>query len=251
MKRMGIHERDGIYWMPTRKQKEGNSYNFIYEGVIQCSKCKQWYLISKHSFYQRKFTLCPQCAQTRIRYENHFEKYGYIWSRGGNDRCPGTLMPCIKCHKPKWINLSCYEMGIGIHHPGSRRFNKWTGLCQTCYSNSLKSNGKYIKEGYVHIKLYDNPFPSMTNQKGYIAEHRYVMAKHLGRCLNSNELVHHKDGDKSDNNIDNLELTRRGKAHKSSYSDAVAYGMSLMLTILAKYNLIQKPSTGQEAIDNV
>lgn len=37
-------------------------------------------------------------------------------------------------------------------------------------------------------------------------EHRYVMERYLGRQLARDEVVHHKDGDKSNNEIDNLEL---------------------------------------------
>lgn len=37
-------------------------------------------------------------------------------------------------------------------------------------------------------------------------QHRYVMEEYLGRPLLANEHVHHKDGDKGNNNIDNLEL---------------------------------------------
>lgn len=37
-------------------------------------------------------------------------------------------------------------------------------------------------------------------------EHRYIMEQHLGRQLARDEVVHHKDGDKSNNEIENLEL---------------------------------------------
>ena len=46
-------------------------------------------------------------------------------------------------------------------------------------------------------------------------EHRLVMEAHLGRELLSNELVHHRDGDKSNNKFSNLVLTTRSKHFKT------------------------------------
>ena len=39
-----------------------------------------------------------------------------------------------------------------------------------------------------------------------VDEHRYIMEQYLGRKLSRDEVVHHKNGEKDDNDVDNLEV---------------------------------------------
>lgn len=58
----------------------------------------------------------------------------------------------------------------------------------------------YVDEnGYVHVKTGES-------QDGWELLHRKKMADHIGRKLFSEETVHHKNGERADNDQDNLEL---------------------------------------------
>jgi transposase-like protein len=76
-------------------------------------------------------------------------------------------------------------------------------------------SGRYVRgDGYVNVMVpVGHPFSSMAMVTGYVTEHRLVMAQHLGRSLLSSESVHHINGKRDDNRLENLQL-RHGKHGK-------------------------------------
>ncbi len=98
--------------------------------------------------------------------------------------------------------------GLGIRdlfgHGGSRpgeRHQDWKG-------------GRVVdKSGYILIYSPEHPNASGSRGGRYVREHRLVMEKHLGRYLKRGEVVHHLNGKRDDNRIDNLELFGSNAAH--------------------------------------
>jgi hypothetical protein len=72
--------------------------------------------------------------------------------------------------------------------------------------------GKIVNaSGYVEIYCPDHP--NRRKHSPYVLEHRLVMEQKLGRFLSPKEVVHHKNGDKTDNRPSNLEVFASNKEH--------------------------------------
>ena len=62
-------------------------------------------------------------------------------------------------------------------------------------------------------------YKTIQIDKKQVRTHRFIMEKIIGRKLEKNECVHHKDGNKLNNSIDNLELCTRSEHLKKHYKE--------------------------------
>ena len=83
------------------------------------------------------------------------------------------------------------------------------------------------KDGYKFVRALGHP---NADANGRIAEHRLVMSRHLGRPLLPRETVHHRNGIKDDNRIENLELRSGNHGKGAAAQDKVRYAVEILST---------------------
>lgn len=84
---------------------------------------------------------------------------------------------------------------------------------------------KIVSKGdYNYAIVPEHPKRTKNN---YVLEHRVVMENHLGRLLNDDEVVHHRNGNKKDNRIENLEILFNAE-HARFHGSMVGHKMVLL-----------------------
>ena len=76
--------------------------------------------------------------------------------------------------------------------------------------NPAWKGGRRLAYGYMLVHSPEHPYKNGT---GYVREHRLVMEQHLGRYLAPKEVVHHLNGSRADNRIENLKLFSSQEEH--------------------------------------
>ncbi|PRR85991.1 HNH endonuclease signature motif containing protein [Clostridium luticellarii] len=142
---------------------------------------------------------CPVCGKAFEELESKI-KYREIHQHIFNHYCS---VKCAKLAQRKRIVKHCEMCGKSFE---VQRNSKQRFCSVNCVNKYKKKSGKYKKNGY----WYENGYKVLyVEGNKCIKEHIKVMEEHMGRKLKKNEVVHHINGNKSDNRLQNLKLMTR------------------------------------------
>lgn len=98
-----------------------------------------------------------------------------------------------RANNTEYCSRECKKLGVS---------RKSRGLCVRGSKKHVKGTGYITTSGYKIISMKH----ANATKRGQIMEHVFIMSNELGRPINKKETVHHKNGIRSDNRIENLEL---------------------------------------------
>lgn len=137
---------------------------------------------------------CARFAHSRGFCKLHYER----WRKFG--RAEWGKLPLHM--RPKICGVSDCEQAVRYGGYCSPHYQRWWRHGDPL--GGQRRDGRSVdKNGYTLVRRPGHP---MASKRGWVPEHRMIVAEHLGRPLLASETVHHVNGQRSDNRLANLEL---------------------------------------------
>ena len=146
----------------------------------------------------RKIFTCEVCSKKFEAKSGRTQRFCSVKCKGVYTRT-GQSKICPVCSKEYWVTKSREKVGWGI-------------TCSRKCWNRYRRKPHINYDGYVMMRMENG------KDRGV---HRIVMEKHLHRKLKSWEVIHHKDGNKLNNEISNLEIVVQNLHGKTTRSQAL------------------------------
>ena len=167
---------------------------------------------------QQKAKTCQKCGAT------YYNKHKT--SRFCSPECQHKAQiiprtPCPVCGKMtesagrKYCSVECQHKAAAVPRLKKRQceqcgkeFQPYEAVLRFC-SRRCASTWSGLQRRKAHTNVYGyrmlyRPGHPMASRQGYIMEHRLVMSEAIGRMLTGSEVVHHVNGNKADNRLENL-----------------------------------------------
>lgn len=121
-----------------------------------------------------------------------------------------------------------YKMGIPCLVDGCEEPAKGLGLC-TKHVARLRTKGDTADPKPPRYRYVSSTGYMLVMHEGKrVPEHRLVMAQHIGRDLLKHENVHHRNGDRLDNRLENLELWSSSQPSGQDVADKLAWAQEIV-----------------------
>ncbi len=176
--------------------------------------------------FKKAGVYCANCARKR-KLAKRKNKPCATCKRKGLLIINMTLNLCTKCERiRKNKEVPGYREKMLIQN---RRFQrKYRGYCLDDLDKPPKEKSKgYWKTKTGYVMIYKKGHPN-SNKNDCIQEHTYVMSNYLNRPLLDRESVHHKNGIRDDNRIENLELWHKSHPPGQRVIDKITYAIEIL-----------------------